>query len=159
MTKKNMDILSGIIFFALAGFLYIMAGFMPTREGGIAALNTGFYPKMLSILLGVLSILMIVGAIRDQVETEKVQVWFATKSAFFMFMITFILLVIYPFIMKNLGFATASFIFISCMTWLLSEKENRKPVFMFGITVVLTTIVYIIFKMVLEIPFPRGILI
>jgi len=159
MTKKNMDILVGIIFFALAGFLFIMAGQMPTRDGGIAALNTGFYPKMLSILLGVLSILVIIGGIRTQYETEKTQIWWATKSALIMFVVTFVLLIAYPFIMKSLGFATASFIFISSMTWMLSGKENRKPVFMFGITIVLTTIVYIIFKMILAIPFPQGLLI
>jgi hypothetical protein len=159
MTKKNMDILVGIIFFALAGFLYIVAGQMPTRDGGIAALNTGFYPRMLSILLGILSISMVVGAVRKQGEGDKAQTWWATKSALIMFLVTFVLLVAYPFVMRYLGFATASFIFIACMTWMLSGNENRNLFFMFGITVVLTSVVYIIFKMVLAIPFPRGLLI
>ncbi len=56
MTKKNMDILAGIGFFAFAGLLFIAAGFMPTREGGIPALNTGFYPRMLAIICCLVSI-------------------------------------------------------------------------------------------------------
>lgn len=51
-----MDILAGIGFFAFAGLLFIAAGFMPTREGGIPALNTGFYPRMLAIICCLVSI-------------------------------------------------------------------------------------------------------
>jgi len=159
MTKKNMDILAGIVFFAFAGLLFIGAGFMPTREGGIAALNTGFYPKMLAIILAFLSVLMIIEAVIKQYVQKKAEAWWSTKSAFSMFAITFILLVLYPFIMKYLGFATASYIFITSMTWMLSDKGKRSPLAIGGISLLLTAIVYIIFKMVLSIPFPQGILI
>ncbi|WP_332447808.1 tripartite tricarboxylate transporter TctB family protein [Sphaerochaeta sp.] len=158
MTKRNADITAGIAFFAFAGLLFIGSGFMPTRNGGIPALNTGFYPRILAVLLAILSVLMVVEAIRKQKTEEQVETWWNTKSAFFMFFITLLLLVAYPPIMKTFGFATASFLFITILTWLLSEKGNRKPVWIIGISLGITAIVYVIFKMILAIPFPQGML-
>ncbi len=158
MTKRNNDIIAGVAFFAFAGLLYIAAGFMPTRTGGIAALNTGFYPRVLAILLAVLSILMVVEAVRKQSNDEKVESWWKTGSSFVLFLITLALLVLYPFVMKYLGFATASFFFITTLTWLLSEKGHRKPWLIGVVSLGLTVLIYVVFKMVLSIPFPIGIL-
>ena len=157
MTKKNSDIIAGIVFFAL-GLLYIAAGFMPTRTGGIAALNTGFYPRILAFLLAVLSVLMVIEAIRTQ-NTTNVQSWWTTKTAFLMFFVTLVMLVLYVFIMKIFGFATASFLFITSLMWMLTDKQERKPVLILGVSVGITAIIYIIFKMILSIPFPQGLLI
>lgn len=158
MTKKNSDIIAGISFFAFAGLLYIAAGYMPTREGGIPALNTGFYPRILAILLAVLSVLMVIEALRIN-NTMKVQSWWNTKTAFLMFAVTLAMLVLYVFVMKLFGFATASFLFITALMWMLTDKANRKPVLILGISVGITAIIYTIFKMILSIPFPQGLLI
>jgi len=158
MTKKNSDIIAGIAFFAFAGLLYIAAGFMPTRQGGIPALNTGFYPRILAILLAVLSVLMVIEALRIN-NTNKVESWWNTKTAFLMFAVTLAMLVLYVFVMKLFGFATASFLFITAMMWMLTDKASRKPVLILGISVGITAIIYTIFKMILSIPFPQGLLI
>ncbi len=158
MTKKNSDIIAGIVFFAFAGLLYIASGFMPTRTGGIAALNTGFYPRILAILLAVLSVLMVIEALRTQ-NTMKVQSWWNSRTAFLMFLVTLVMLILYVFIMKTLGFATASFVFITSLMWMLTDKQGRKPVLILGVSMGITAIIYIIFKMILSIPFPQGLLI
>lgn len=158
MTKKNSDIIAGIVFFAFAGLLYIAAGFMPTRTGGIPALNTGFYPRILAILLAVLSVLMVIEALRTQ-NTTKVQSWWNTKTAFLMFLVTLVMLVLYVFVMKIFGFATASLLFITALMWMLTDKQGRKPFLILGVSVGITALIYIIFKMILSIPFPQGLLI
>lgn len=158
MTKKNSDIIAGIVFFAFAGLLYIAAGFMPTRTGGIPALNTSFYPRILAILLAVLSILMVIEALRVQNE-KHVESWWNTKTAFMIFFITLLMLVLYVFVMKYFGFATASFLFITALMWILTDKKDRKPLLILFVSLGLTAIVYTIFKIILSIPFPHGILI
>ncbi len=104
---------------------------------------------------------MIIEAIRKQYVQKDVEAWWTTKAAFSLFAVTLVLLVLYPFIMKLLGFATASLIFITTLTWMLSEKAHRRPLVIGGgISLALTVIVYIIFKMILAIPpFPQGMLI
>jgi D-alanyl-lipoteichoic acid acyltransferase DltB (MBOAT superfamily) len=76
-----------------------------------------------------------------------------------MFLITLVMLILYVFIMKILGFATASFVFITSLMWMLTDKQGRKPVLILGVSMGITAIIYIIFKMILSIPFPQGLLI
>ncbi len=76
-----------------------------------------------------------------------------------MFFLTIVLLILYPFIMKLFGFATASFLFITSLTWMLSDPEHKKPVKIGLSSLGITALIYVIFKIVLAIPFPQGILI
>lgn len=160
MTRKRTDIIAGVVLFALSGLLFIIAGYMPTRQGSVQALNTGFYPRMLAVIMAVLSVLLVLETVRKQGQDgQKTAPWWKTKSAFTMFLATLVLLVLYPFVMKLFGFATASFLFITTLIWLLTEKGQAKPVKILGIAVAITVVVYIVFKLVLAIPFPMGLLI
>jgi len=159
MTKKHSDIIAGVVLFAFAGLLYIAAGQMPTREGVTQALNTGFYPRLLATILAVLSVLLVIETVRKTNSTQKVMPWWESLSAFRLFFVTLGLLIAFPFVMKYLGFATASFLFITIVVWLLSEKGKRNLLFILLISAGITGVVYIVFKMVLKIPFPIGLLI
>ncbi len=159
MTKKKLDVVAGISLFAIAGLLFIAAGFMPTREGGIAALNTGFYPRILAIILAVLSVLMVLETSRKESAGQKEGSWWTTRHALFMFVLTLVLLILYPFVMKIFGFATASYLFIATLTWMLSDREHKNPIKILLTSLGITGIIYVIFKMILAIPFPQGILI
>ena len=159
MTKKHSDIIAGVVLFAFAGLLYILAGFMPTREGVAQALNTGFYPRMLAIILAILSVLLVIETTHKNKDSKKVGPWWESSSAFILFIVTLGLLMLFPLVLKTLGFATASFAFITSLVTLLSEKEKRKPLMIIGISFGITLVVYVVFKMVLEIPFPMGLLI
>ncbi len=159
MTKKRSDIIAGVVLFAFAGILFISAGFMPTREGVAQALNTGFYPRLLAIILAVLSVLLVIETTRKNDDTKKVGPWWESFSAFILFVVTLGLLILFPIVMTTLGFATASFMFITSLVTLLSEKGKRKPLMIIGISFGITLVVYVVFKMVLEIPFPVGLLI
>ncbi len=158
MTKRTLEITAGIVLFALAGLLYIAAGYMPTREGGIPALNTGFYPRILAFILALLSVLMVIETLRKSEGSNTKQTWWMNGHALFMFILTLVLLVLYPFVMKIFGFATASYLFITALIWMLSEKTQRRPVKIALISLGITVLIYVIFKIVLAIPFPQGIL-
>lgn len=158
MTKRNLDVLAAICLLAIAGLLFIAAGFMPTREGGIPALSTGFYPRILAIILAVLSFLMVLENLRKGSSNQMEVSWWVTKHALFMFLLTLVLLVLYPFVMKIFGFATASYLFITSLTWMLSDKEHKKPLRIGLTSLGITSLIYVIFKTVLAIPFPQGIL-
>lgn len=160
MTKRKSDIIAGASLFAFSGLLYIGAGFMPTRSEGSRVLNTGFYPRMLAIILAFLSVLMVIEAMqkfKKEGDTEA-EVYWKNSTSFLYFATTLILLTLFPFIMKILGFALTSFLFIASMVWLLSEKKNRHPLKIALVSVVIACIVYVVFKIILAIPFPTGIL-
>jgi ABC-type Fe3+-siderophore transport system permease subunit len=160
MTKRKSDIIAGISLFAFSGVLYIGAGFMPTRSEGSKILNTGFYPRMLAIILAILSVILVIETIQKYKKEgdKESEVFWKNSKSFFFFATTLVLLTLFPFVMKVLGFALTSFLFIAIMVWLLSEKNNRHPLKIVLVSVGIAAIVYVVFKIILAIPFPTGIL-
>ncbi|MDA3833796.1 MAG: tripartite tricarboxylate transporter TctB family protein [Spirochaetales bacterium] len=160
MTTKRSDIITGVSLFAFAGLLFIASGQMPTRENSSMILSTGFYPRLLAILLAVLSIIMVMESIqknRKQGDRQASPYW-KDLHAFLYFLIVIGLLILYPLGMRLMGFDLTSFLFLSTLVWLLTEKEKRKPWVILSVSLGISVIVYVVFKLILEIPFPMGIL-
>jgi putative tricarboxylic transport membrane protein len=158
MTRKHMDIASAISFFAFSGLLFIGAGLMPTRKGAAMVLNTGFYPQVLAIILAVLSVMLLFEASRKPDCNEKAGSFWESRKALILFLLTVGMLVAFPLLMQLLGFAVTVLLFITALVWLLSAREDRRVKVILPVSVGITVVVYIVFKVVLAIPFPSGIL-
>jgi putative tricarboxylic transport membrane protein len=158
MTRKHMDIASAISLLAFAGLLYVGAAFMPTRKGSSLVLNTGFYPQLLAILLAVLSVLLLFEASRKPDCNEKAGKFWESAKSLRLFMLTVAMLIAFPLLMKFLGFALTVLLFITALVWLLSGKDGRRPLVILPISFGITIVVYVVFKVILAIPFPSGIL-
>jgi hypothetical protein len=72
---------------------------------------------------------------------------------------TFGLLLLYPVIMNYLGFAMAVFIFLFILITALTENAKSKILPILGVSFGLTTMMYLVFKVFLRIPFPTGFLV
>jgi DMSO/TMAO reductase YedYZ heme-binding membrane subunit len=153
-----MDIASAVSLLAFSGLLFIGAGLMPTRRGSALVLNTGFYPQLLASILAVLSVLLLFEASRKPDCNEKAGKFWESTNALLLFVLTIALLVAFPFVMKTLGFGTATFLFITVLVWLLSGKDRNRPLLILPVSLGITVVVYVVFKVVLAIPFPSGIL-
>lgn len=158
MTRKHMDIASAISLLAFAGLLFIGAAMMPTRKGADMVLNTGFYPQVLAIILAVLSVMLLFEASRKPDCNEKAGSFWESRKALILFLLTVGLLAAFPLLMQLLGFAVTVLLFITALVWLLSAKEGRRAVVILPIALGITVVVYVVFKVVLAIPFPSGIL-
>ncbi len=158
MTRKHMDIASAISLLAFAGLLYIGSGMMPTRKGSALVLNTGFYPQMLAIILAFLSVLLLFEASRKPDCNEKAGNFWESRRALGLFLMTVVMLVAFPILMKWLGFAVTVLLFITVLVWLLSSKESKRPLMILPVSFGITLVAYVVFKVILAIPFPSGIL-
>ncbi len=162
MNKKEMA--AGVVFLILAAVLFTYTTTIPVREGQPAALGAGFYPRLLSVILGILSLLQIKAAAKvvpvpeDCPPPEKKVNFFKTKGALNL-LFTVILLILYPFVLQFLGFATAAFLFLVVMIFILTADAKKHLPMIFGLAIILTVVMYIIFKTILRIPFPSGLLI
>ncbi|MDA3809829.1 MAG: tripartite tricarboxylate transporter TctB family protein [Spirochaetaceae bacterium] len=156
--KKN-DLIASIVFLILAGALFFYAGTFPVKENRIMVLNAGFYPQLLAVLLALLSGSLFISSLKKS-EGDKGQkgIW-QTKKAISMFLLTLGLLLMYPFALNYLGFASAAFLFIFPLMAALTENVKSKILQIAGISIGLTAGMYIIFKVILRIPFPAGIFI
>ena len=156
---KNKDFWGSIVFLVVAGVLFTYSSTYPVKEGGIAVLNPGFYPKLLSVILGVLSVALLVTSLRNPVQQKGSAGVLKSKKAIFLFSITLFLLVLYPFLLDLLGFASSSFIFIFFLIFFLTEDAKKKLFFILPMSLALSLLMFVIFKVILKIPFPSGILI
>jgi len=153
---KKYDKILGTLLIIFAGALYFYSGTFPVREGRPRVLNAGFYPQLLAIILAVLAVALIITAfIKDYKGKNDVEIWKNTSSLK-LFLKTLVMLIIYPYLLTYLGFATATLIFIFIMIYNLFSKEERNIKKLGFISLIITIVIYLVFNEFINIPFPTG---
>lgn len=160
MTEKKKDFVSSIVLLIFSALFFTGAGTFPTNENAAIILSTGFYPQLLAGILGFLSMLLFISAMRRPYkQDEKPDQFWKNWQSFLLYLSVIIALIAYPFIMELLGFAVATLVFITSLVFALSEKGKKTPLITIGVSLGITSLIYIIFKLILAIPFPSGLLI
>ena len=160
VVKKKEITAAILLFFIAVALFYYSAGF-PVKNGGLRALNPGFYPKLLAVLLGFLSVVYLFQTLRKTVcadDTPSQKIWVSGKSLR-LFLTTAAALVAYPFVLNFAGFATAGFLFLTLLIFALTDNPGRRIPRIVGVSFGLTVLMFVIFKVILRIPFPQGLLI
>jgi len=161
MNKK--DLIASVSFLIIAVALFTYASTFPVKAGVSLVLSPGFYPRLLSALLALLSILLMFESLKKKPEAEdcpppvKKKALFKTKGGM-LFLLTLGMLILYPFCLEYLGFAIAAFLFIFVMIAALSENFKKNALIVFIISLAITVVMVLVFKVFLHIPFPEGIL-
>lgn len=85
-------------------------------------------------------------------------IWKDRKS-FGLFLFTVVALVIYPFVLRILGFTITGFLFLGSLIFALSAERRRgKDLILIAIvTVGVGVLTYFVFRRFLQIPFPTGV--
>ena len=132
-------------------------------------MSPGFYPRILAALLVVLSVIQISGAVLAEIQNRRAAggiagaalppVW-KDKNTFTLFCITLGALIAYPFVMRLTGFTITGFLFLATVILALSDgyRKGRQLAFIAGITVGITLLTYLVFRLFLKVPFPAGII-
>ncbi len=169
MTIQKRDMIASVVLGSGSLALFLYASGFPVREGQPLAVSPGFYPKMLAVLLGILSVLQIVNAIignyklqnsRDsEGEKDLPPIW-KDRHAFNLFSITLGALIAYPLLMQLIGFAFTGFIFLGTLIFALSKdsRKGRQLIFIGIITIGISVLTYLVFRVFLRIPFPTGLI-
>jgi ABC-type polysaccharide/polyol phosphate export permease len=116
-----------------------------------------FMPKVIGFLLVFCAIGLLVWPkkleVKKDAENEHKQKENNLKMA-----ITAVSLVIYAILINILGFFISTVLFLSFLTWFLSEVKNKKVVIL-SITsgVIIATTIFIVFEKLLSIILPKGI--
>ena len=158
MTAKRNDLAASLLFLIFSGALYYTAAKFPSKDSTSMVLNPGFYPQLLAGLLAFLSLLLFIGAVRKPVTDETPKKFFKSFSAFLLFGITLVLLILFPLLMETIGFGVTSFFFILIMVFVLSGSEKKQPFLLLGVSLGITVLIVLVFNVILEITFPKGLL-
>jgi putative tricarboxylic transport membrane protein len=158
MTEKKKDLISSIGVLGFAGILYQAAKGLPTRKSVSVVLNTGFYPQMLAIILAVLAVLLLISSLTKKTDSRESEKFFKNRESLGLFLLTLLLLVLFPLGMELLGFIVTCFAFILTMVLLLTGRFHRNVPLSIVVSLGITLLIYGVFKLLLGIPFPSGIL-
>lgn len=178
---QNKELLVGVIFLVVGIVYFALAFTIPIYDayGGSSVVDSAFVPKVVGILLIVLSILQLVFALRASksapaAETHvrpaetadedkfKVEDWdddAANRNADTKALVAiFAILIVYMALMSTLGFMISSALFLFATMMLLTPKEKRKLPVIIILSVIVAVGVYYLFVYGLDMVLPAGIL-
>lgn len=151
---KKANVITGVVFLALSIFAYMQAQKM---VGKIMtdALGPGFWPKVLGLMMGVLSLALIVeGLFGKQAEGEKVPIAFGTEG-FHRILKLFAVLIVFGAILYFLGIYVGILFMMPLCMWLHGERNKKILV---GLAVGSCLFIYLVFGLALRVPLPMGLL-
>lgn len=153
---KKINLVSSVLLLIFSGSLYYVASTFPVRAGRVAVLNPGFYPQLLAGILAVLAVLLLITALMQKSQIPKKFLEGTSKRSKILLGITVCMLILFPIILEYFGFTIATFIFMAVLIYSLSDRKKYSVLTMFLVTLANTTAIYLVFKLFLKIPFPRG---
>ena len=155
MKKKYWDLASGIVLFLFSIVLYI--GAMNVRTLEVSTFGSGFFPKIVAVMLALASLALIVGGIKtakaaDGAEEAKGNPrWKAVLA-------TFTIMVAYAALLPFVGFMITTAVYLFLQINILSENRHRKP-FLFAVVSIVTSVaIYYLFVKAFNLMLPAGFL-
>ena len=162
---KTKDFFAAICLYILSFYIYSVARSYPVIPGAPRAQNAGFYPKLIAVVLIILStiyLFQIVLKIKRETEAteEKENEGFwanSTKETKAYLLITLLMLGAYLLVLRWFGFATAMFMFFLVVSRMLSPKDKKLSKIII-VSLLVTALLYLVFDIFVGIRFPEGIL-
>lgn len=152
MTQKKRDLAIGILFLAFSAGLFLEAGqYTSVIQGDMGSL---FMPRLIAVLIAVLSVVKIVGALRTPEKAREE----ADKSDKLGGGLTAALIVGYALAFKPLGFIPSTFLYLFAQMMVLSRKEDRKVPLFLAISILAPVLIYLFFVHVMGRPMPQGLI-
>lgn len=146
----NSNRVISILLLIISCYIFFVANGYPIRS--TAEPGAGFFPKVISIILAFLAILLFFqkpfSHSEDPVQQKKFE-----KNDFIRFLLVFLAFVLLIIIAPHVGFFIASSIFI--ITWMVLMKEKNWTfilILAFGFSIGIT----LLFEKLLGVPIPHG---
>ncbi|NQU03776.1 MAG: tripartite tricarboxylate transporter TctB family protein [Syntrophaceae bacterium] len=114
-----------------------------------------FFPK---IVIGVLALLSVILLVRSSIKGEKKWLFRDIDKKYIIFAVAVI--AVWIGMIPVLGFFVSSIVFFNVLVWLMGSKKKSLPSIALSFVVVgcIVSIFYFIFKEILLVPLPQGIL-
>lgn len=157
--QKYKEIISGLVFvvFSITAYFYAdsIRVFAPNSGNYI---NAQFFPKVISFMLGLVSVYQVIVGIRQLAKTAAVpcDAHTMSRTAILRIVATLILLMIYVALLESLGFLIMTVLYIFFQVLILTPRERINYPFTIGLSVVFSGLVYFMFTQVFSLMLPRA---
>ncbi len=156
--QKFRDLILGSVLLAVAIAYTIMARNIKTRPKLVPSYaNSQIVPTLLGILLIILSCALIWQSIRRLKQPEEEgKIKKMSKVDLLSITLTFAIMMVYIFLLPNIGFILSTMIYLFAQITILAPKEKRNLLLFAIIAVVFTALVFVAFRIGLSQMLPRG---
>ncbi|MFD1037301.1 tripartite tricarboxylate transporter TctB family protein [Virgibacillus byunsanensis] len=157
------EILIGILLIFFSALIYFNSGDFPQLNE--THLDPGSYPKLIALLLILLSLVMIIKKTVQLLQSKTISFDTGMKDfvkkqwkEYHLVVYTLVILALYIFLLNVLGFIISSIAFIIAAGLLIGPRKKKDVMVISLISFVITFGVYLFFENVLYVRFPNGIL-
>ncbi len=166
MTIVNQELVQDVIIalLSLAGFAYTFTFKRPSAYRLEGSVTGAAWPQVLLAGMFILSLILVAGQLLARRgaptrgvarrEEESAEFRARKRTAYKRFYLMLAALMAYAVLASVLGFLLATFLVQVAVLWVLSARSGRV---MFGVPLLLTTVIYILFIRLLNMPLPRGV--
>lgn len=153
--KKYGDLTVGIFFVLLSIVMILAAYALPAST--VMEVGPDFMPLCVGYLTLVLAVALTVLSLKSLKENKgKTYEEDENKPDYKRVLISFVLILIYVFVMKPVGFIISTIVYLPLQMYTLAPTEGRKPVFLTIISIVFTLAVFFLFRYGFKIVLPAG---
>lgn len=157
--KKCKDLILGVVMLLFSGFYLYYAQQIKTRPKLTPTYASAqIMPKLLGILLAILSVLCIIQGIKKVRTADEGEKKKADKGDIMAVTLTFAVIIGYTLILPTLGFCLSTAIYLFLQMNILAPKAKRNYVLFAVVAVVFTAFVFVAFRVGLQQLLPRGII-
>ena len=150
---KKYKILCVLIFIVIAVVIYIGADAMPS--GIRFTIGAGDWPKILSICLALLSVILFIQTMQKEKEKRKTVVFDIHSASFRRVLKGVGVLAIFGILLYFFGFFIGAFFMIPATMLLMGEKDIR---LLAGVTIGVEAFTFVVFSIILKLSLPTGVL-
>lgn len=156
--KKYGDIVVGVFFMVLGAILYFAAAALP--KSTVMDIGPDFMPKVTAILIFILALALTIQSVMG-LKDKEIDPDSIPKCDYKRVITSIILMLIYVFAMRPVGFIVTTLVYLPLQMLVLSPDDQRgvKNIAVLAvIDVIFTLAVYFLFRYAFMIMLPRGIL-
>jgi asparagine N-glycosylation enzyme membrane subunit Stt3 len=106
------------------------------------------FPKLISLLLTLLAVILMLTAFKRREEKTK-----ETVYNFYPVICVILCLIVYILVLRWIGYIVSSIVLIFSVILILGYKKKKR---VFIISLASVTVIYLIFKIILGVPLPMG---
>jgi putative tricarboxylic transport membrane protein len=147
----NYDKFTSIIWL-IVGLVFFIGGVNLGIEK-ISSPGPGFFPSLFSAILILLSLILFFLNLKEKKNFTEKKLW-KDKNSWRPVCLTLFSLVLYALLLNYIGYITTTFILLFYLVKIIGEKGLMQA---FILSLLGTSISYCVFKVLFEVPLPKGI--
>ena len=160
MSKKNKDILTGLVLLILSVSMAFYSLEYRNSSTFDTDVGSNFLPMVCSIAIAVLSSIFIISAVfnKDEAYNKKVPLMKSSRLDMARCIASIVLLLVYVICFRPVGFLLSSVVYLFLQITIFTTKEKRDWIAIIITSVTLPVVSYFLFVHVLNYMLPAGIL-